>query len=118
MEDPGVGVTPAPPAKTADDPDALRFGMAEWSGGLGDLGTFLPVTVSLCLVCELNLAAALIWAGLLNAATGWLFRQPIPVQPMKAVAALAVAGGLGAGAVRAAGIGMGAVVFLLGAGRR
>ena len=74
------------------------------------------MTVSLCLVCELNLAAALIWAGLLNAATGLLFRQPIPVQPMKAIAALAVAGGLGlgAGAVRAAGVGTGLVVLLIG----
>ena len=94
--------------------DRLRFDLRELSGGLGDLGTFLPVTVSLCLVCELNLAAVLIWAGLLNAATGWLFRQPIPVQPMKAVAALAVAGGLGAGAVRAAGLGVGLTVLVLG----
>ena len=94
--------------------DRFRFDLRELSGGLGDLGTFLPVTVSLCLVCELNLAAVLIWAGLLNAVTGWLFRQPIPVQPMKAVAALAVAGGSGAGAVRAAGLGVGLAVLLLG----
>ena len=93
----------------------MRFDLRELSGGLGDLGTFLPVTVSLCLVCDLNLAAVLIWAGLLNAATGLLFRQPIPVQPMKAVAALAVTGGLTAGAVRVAGLGVGAAVLLLGA---
>ena len=120
MENPGVGVTDAPSApadpapSAANDSDRLRFGPAEWSGGLGDLGTFLPVTVSLCLVCELNLAAVLIWAGLLNAATGWLFRQPIPVQPMKAIAALAIAGGLSAGAVRAAGLATGLVVLILG----
>ncbi|MFH5802424.1 putative sulfate/molybdate transporter [Alienimonas sp. DA493] len=106
----------APDAATveAEDGRRLRFGPAEWSGGLGDLGTFLPVTVSLCLVCELNLAAVMIWAGLLNAVTGLLFRQPIPVQPMKAIAALAIAGGLTAGAVRTAGVGTGLVVLLLG----
>lgn len=108
MENPGVAVTADPSA------DRLRFGAAEWSGGLGDLGTFLPVTVSVCLVCELNLAAALVWAGVLNAVTGLLFRQPLPVQPMKAVAALAVAGGLSAGAVRVAGAAVGAAVLLVG----
>ena len=104
----------APPSGDGE-PGPLRFDLRELSGGLGDLGTFLPVTVSLCLVCELNLAAVLIWAGVLNAATGLLFRQPIPVQPMKAVAALAVAGGLTAGAVRVAGLGVGVAVLLLGA---
>ncbi|WP_165700839.1 putative sulfate/molybdate transporter [Alienimonas californiensis] len=101
-------------AAGVDASDRLRFGPAEWSGGLGDLGTFLPVTVSLCLVCDLNLAAVMIWAGVLNAVTGLLFRQPIPVQPMKAIAALAIAGGLSAGAVRTAGMGTGLVVLLLG----
>ncbi|NNJ24239.1 hypothetical protein LzC2_02910 [Planctomycetes bacterium LzC2] len=108
-----MGVT-APPDAVPAEADGLRFGPAEWSGGLGDLGTFLPVTVSLCLVCELNLAVVLIWAGVLNAVTGVLFRQPIPVQPMKAIAALAIAGGLSAGAVRTAGVGAGLVVALIG----
>ena len=96
------------------EPARPRFTFAEFSGGLGDLGTFLPIAVGLCVACDLGLPAVLVWAGVLNAATGALFRQPIPVQPMKAVAAVAVADGLTGGAVRAAGLLVGACVLLAG----
>jgi len=55
----------------------------------------------------------LIWAGLMNVATGLLFRQPIPVQPMKAVAAVAITEGLTGGAITAAGLWMGAIMLTL-----
>ena len=105
-----------PPARQ-DVPIARnRFTPVELSGGLGDLGTFLPIAVGLCVACDLGLPAVLVWAGVLNAATGWLFRQPIPVQPMKAVAAVAIGEGLSAGSVRAAGLALGVAVLLVGAG--
>ena len=127
MEDAGVGVTGSPSplggASSGNAPPSgdgepggfgFRFTLAELSGGLGDLGTFLPIAVGLCVACDLGLPAVLVWAGVLNAATGGLFRQPIPVQPMKAVAAVAIGDRLSAGDVRAAGLLMGAAVLLVG----
>ena len=96
----------------ADQP-ALRFNLRELAGSFGDLGTFLPLTVALAVTTGLNFAAMLIAAGLMNIATGLLFRLPVPVQPMKAIAAVAIAEGLSGGAVVAAGWGMGTVLTLI-----
>jgi hypothetical protein len=57
----------------------------------------------------------LVFAGLLNVVTGLVFRLPLPVQPMKAIAAVAIAGALTPGSIAAAGIGVGAVLFVLAA---
>ena len=91
----------------------LRFDLSEASGALGDLGTFVPIVVSLVAVCGLDAGTVLLFAGLANVATGLIFRQPIPVQPMKAIAAVAIAEGLAPGAIAAAGLGMGAVILIL-----
>ncbi|MCC6581728.1 MAG: putative sulfate/molybdate transporter [Phycisphaeraceae bacterium] len=91
----------------------LRFDLHELSGSLGDLGTFLPLSVALALTCGMDLGLIFIFAGLMNIATGIAFRQPIPVQPMKAIAAVAIAEGLTAGSVAAAGMITGTVVFAL-----
>ncbi|KAH8075408.1 xanthine uracil vitamin C permease [Aureococcus anophagefferens] len=50
-----------------------------------------------------------------NVASAYAWDVPMPVQPMKTVAAAAIADGLSAGAVSAAGIFVGAAVLLLGA---
>lgn len=91
----------------------LQFTLRELSGSLGDLGTFLPLAVALSLTCGMDLGLIFIFAGVMNIATGIWFRQPIPVQPMKAIAAVAVAEGLSAGAISAAGLFMGVAVFAL-----
>jgi len=93
----------------------MRFDLGEASGALGDLGTFVPIVVSLVAVCHLDVGAILLFAGLYNILTGVIFNQPIPVQPMKAIAAVAIAEALSPGAIAAAGIGAGVVVFALGA---
>ena len=92
----------------------MRFNLAEASGALGELGTFIPLTVSLVPICDLDLTSVLFFAGLYNLITGYLFNQPIPVQPMKAIAAVAIAETLSPGSIAAAGLGAGAVVFFLG----
>ena len=91
----------------------LRFTLRELSGSLGDLGTFLPLSVAMALACGMDIGLIFIFAGLMNIATGLVFRQPIPVQPMKAIAAVAIAEGLSAGAIASAGMVMGVGVFTL-----
>ena len=69
---------------------SMRFTLLEFSGGLGDLGTFIPLTAALIMVSGLDPAMVLIFAGLFNITTGIIFGLPIPVQPMKAIAAVAI----------------------------
>ncbi len=65
-------------------------------------------------VCGLQLAPALLAAGMMNIVTGFVFRIPMPVQPMKAIAAVAIAEGLTEAQILTAGIGTGVVVLTLG----
>ena len=92
----------------------MRFDAAEASGALGDLGLFIPLTVALVAVCGMDGGAILLFAGLFNIITGFLFNQPIPVQPMKAIAAVAIAEGLTQGEIAAAGFLAGFIVLILG----
>ncbi len=94
-----------------DEP--LCFDVRELAGSLGDLGTFLPLALAMALTCGMDIGLIFIFAGLMNIVTGWWFRQPIPVQPMKAIAAVAIAEGLSAGAIASAGLFMGVAVFTL-----
>lgn len=91
----------------------LRFNLREIAGSFGDLGTFLPLTIALAATTGLNFGWMLVAAGLMNIATGLLFRLPVPVQPMKAIAAVAIAEGLSGGAVVAAGWMMGIALTLI-----
>ncbi|KAK4104327.1 hypothetical protein N658DRAFT_505057 [Parathielavia hyrcaniae] len=64
---------------------------AEMSGALGDLGTLLPLMIALALQGSINLSSTLVFSGLFNIVTGVVFGIPLPVQPMKAIAASALA---------------------------
>ena len=92
-----------------------RFSLAEFSGALGDLGTFLPLLVAMSQKNGLDFAAALFFAGALNIVTGLTFGIPMAIQPMKAIAAVALVAGLSEGEIRAAGMCVSAVVLLLSA---
>jgi MFS superfamily sulfate permease-like transporter len=93
----------------------MRFDLAEASGALGDLGTFVPLVAALVAVCDLDLGSILLFAGLYNILSGFIFHQPIPVQPMKAIAAVAIAETMAPESIAAAGLLAGGIVFVLGA---
>lgn len=95
-------------------PAPFRFSWGEISGSLGDLGTFLPLTLGYIVQCGLSPAPVFFFAGLWNVATGFLFRLPVPVQPMKAIAAAAIAEGMTPAEIAAAGILTGGLVFAIG----
>ncbi|KAK4236425.1 hypothetical protein C8A03DRAFT_16920 [Achaetomium macrosporum] len=64
--------------------------VAEISGALGDLGTLLPLMVALAVQGSIDLSSTLVFSGLFNIVTGAMFGIPLPVQPMKAIAASAL----------------------------
>ena len=91
----------------------LRFNRAEAGGALGDLGTFIPLLVGMVNRCGLQLGPALFCAGLMNVVTGLVFCIPMPVQPMKAIAAVAIAEGMTESQIITAGLITAAVILLL-----
>ncbi len=84
------------------------------SGAFADLGTFLPLVIGLLLIGDHDPSGLLIGFGVFALATGLIYRLPIPVQPMKLVAALAIAGGVSAEAMSATGLVLGATLLVLG----
>ncbi|KAK4790580.1 hypothetical protein SAY86_017884 [Trapa natans] len=90
---------------------------SEISGAVGDLGTYIPIILALTLVSKLDLSTTLIFTALYNIATGLLFGVPMPVQPMKSIAAVAVAENphLTVSQIAAAGLSTAAVLLFLGA---
>ena len=60
----------------------------EFSGALGDIGTLLPLSLGAIGVAGLAPVPVLLGFALFYIATGLYYRLPVPVQPMKAVAAL------------------------------
>lgn len=78
--------------------------LAELSGAVGDLGTFLPLTIALSINGTISLSSTLVCSGLFNILTGVFFGIPLPVQPMKAIAAVAIANTFNNGEIAAAGI--------------
>ena len=90
-----------------------RFDRSELGGALGDLGTFLPLSLGLILVCGMDAAALLICAGLFYALAGLYFRIPTPVQPMKTIGAYAIAEAIAPAQIHAAGLWMAAILLVL-----
>lgn len=86
--------------------------VSEISGSLGDLGTFLPIAIALSVNGTVSLSSTLIFSGLFNILTGLFFGIPLPVQPMKAIAAVAIARSFTHGEIAAAGIFVGACIFV------
>jgi SulP family sulfate permease len=85
----------------------------EFAGALGDLGTFVPIFISLVAINGLNPTIILLTVGLLYIFCGFYYKLPIPVQPLKAIAAIAIATGLSASVISASGILLGIILLLL-----
>jgi len=70
-----------------------RFDIHEWAGALGDLGTFIPFVVGYVTIVGISPIGILLSFGSLLIASGLYYRVPVPIQPMKAIGAAAIAGG-------------------------
>lgn len=91
----------------------LRPTSGDVAGAVADLGIFVPLSAALVLVNGLDAGSVLIAAGLLVVSAGVAFGIPFPVQPLKALTALAVAQELSPDVIHAAGLEIGAVLVLL-----
>ncbi len=97
-----------PPSKAA-----IRFDRNEWSGAFGDLGTDLPLIVGIILASGMDSASALILFGVMQVLTALRYRMPMPVQPLKAMAALIIAQKIPGATVLGAGLAIGVIMLVL-----
>ena len=91
----------------------FEFNLRELAGSMGDFGTLFPLAIGFIVVCGLDPAGLFIWMGLVNIATGLIYRLPMPVEPKKVVAVAAIAQGWPATLVYASGLGLGITWFVL-----
>ena len=97
--------------------NSLRFTISEFAGSLGDFGTIIPLILAVALVSDVNPRYILLFFGVWFILTGLYYRLPIPLEPMKAIAVIVIAGGIGSGEIAAAGLILGVIFLVLGYGR-
>lgn len=86
------------------------------AGAVADLGVLVPLAAALILVNGLDAGAVLLCAGVLVLASGLVFKIPFPVQPLKALTAVAVARELSPDVIHAAGLELAGFLMLLSIG--
>ena len=96
-----------------------RFDRMEWAGAFGDLGTLIPFVVAYIAVVKVDPFGLLFCFGAALVGCGLYYRTPFPVQPMKALGAVAATQAaqtatITPGSVYAAGLVTGAIWLLLG----
>jgi len=91
----------------------LKLDLNEVAGSFGDLATFLPLAVGLITVNGVNATSLFLAAGLLYIAAGLYYGLPIPVQPLKATSAIAIALAVPPEAISAAAFWAGALFLFI-----
>ncbi|MFC7227891.1 putative sulfate/molybdate transporter [Salinirubellus salinus] len=92
----------------------LDFSVGEVTGAVGDSVTVLPIVVALGALTDASLAHVLVGFAVFQAVWGLVYGLPLSVEPMKALAGLAIAGALSYGELLGAGLLAGAVLLAAG----
>lgn len=91
----------------------FEFSLRELAGSMGDFGTLFPLAIGYFAVNGLNPAGLLVMMGLANILTGVVYRLPMPIEPMKVLAATAIAQKWPPSLVYATGFGTGIIWLIL-----
>jgi MFS superfamily sulfate permease-like transporter len=96
-----------------------RFDRLEWAGAFGDLGTLIPFVVAYISLLKMDPYGVLLAFGIALIVSGLYYKTPFPIQPMKAIGAVATTQAaqtitITPNAVYGAGIVTGIIWFLLG----
>ena len=92
---------------------SFEFNLRELAGSMGDFGTLFPLAIGYLISCGLNPAGFLVMMGLCNIVTGLIYRLPMPIEPMKIIAIVAIAQHWTPSMVYASGLGMGIIWIIL-----
>jgi xanthine/uracil permease len=91
----------------------IRFDRNELAGAFGDLGTDVPLLVGVAIAARLDGTSVLVMFGVMQILTGLAYRLPMPVQPLKAMAAIVIAQQTPAATLYGGGLAAGIVMLLL-----
>ena len=92
---------------------SIRFDRHELAGAFGDIGTDLPLLVGIALAAKLDGTSMLVMFGALQLLTGFAYRMPMPVQPLKAMAAIVIAQQIAGPILLGAGLAIGVTMLAL-----
>jgi MFS superfamily sulfate permease-like transporter len=96
---------------------AIDFGWNEVTGAVGDSITVLPIVIAVAVLTDLSLTVMLVWFGVFQIVWGLYYGVPISIEPMKALAALVIAGSITTGELLLAGLLLGGVLLAVGGTR-
>lgn len=91
----------------------IRFDRNELAGAFGDMGTDVPLLIGMALAAGLDGTSVLVMFGIMQIVTGFTYRMPMPVQPLKAMAAIVIAQQVSAATLYGAGLAIGLVMLVL-----
>lgn len=86
-----------------------RLYPGDFSGAFADSAVLFPLLLALAWQTGASAAIMLVTTGIAYLATGWLFRLPIPVQPLKSLSIVAIAAGVSLAELQVAALLLGAI---------
>lgn len=98
---------------TNQTPLKNQFGVSEFRGAIGDLGTTLPLAFLLIMSNGFPAARIFFLWGLAYIAVGIYYKVPISIQPLKAMAVIAVTSGFSASMLSSAAVLYGILLLVL-----
>ncbi len=81
-----------------------RYDRLEWAGAFGDLGTLIPFAVAYITIVKVPPFGLFFMFGISLLVAGLYYKTPIPIQPMKAIGAAAIAGAVNPAVLYGSGI--------------
>ena len=78
------------PGNRTHSDSSNRFDMMEWAGAFGDLSTLIPFVAGYVGILKMDPTGILFAFGAVMVIFGVYYKTPIPVQPMKAIGAIAI----------------------------
>jgi hypothetical protein len=97
-----------------DTDGRIRFDRGELTGAVGDSITVVSLVVVLATLTDVSLSHVLVGFGAFQVVWGVVYGLPLSVEPMKALAALAIAGSLTYAELALVGVALGVVLLVVG----
>ncbi|MDI6726339.1 MAG: putative sulfate/molybdate transporter, partial [Smithellaceae bacterium] len=88
---------------------SFQISLQELAGSFGGFGIIFPLAMGYIMVCGLEPAGVFLMLGLANLLFGLYYRLPLPLEPMKVLAVMAIAQAWSPSLVYASGFAMGLV---------